>query len=72
MPWFMEFQHKYGGKGLRSIGVAMDDGDPLERDEALAAPAPAPEDAAVIDHDGASVRNVGVDPTRERGQQVPV
>ena len=25
MPWFMEFQHKYGGKGLRSIGVAMDE-----------------------------------------------
>jgi len=25
MPWFMEFQEKYASKGLRSIGVAMDD-----------------------------------------------
>jgi len=25
MPWFMEFQTKYGPRGLRSIGVAMDE-----------------------------------------------
>jgi cytochrome c biogenesis protein CcmG/thiol:disulfide interchange protein DsbE len=25
MPWFIEFQQKYASKGLRSIGVAMDD-----------------------------------------------
>ena len=24
MPWFIEFQQKYASKGLRSIGVAMD------------------------------------------------
>src|SRR5262245_48906824 len=25
MPWFIEFQQKYASKGLRSIGVALDD-----------------------------------------------
>jgi peroxiredoxin len=25
MPWFMEFQQRYGSRGLRSIGVAMDE-----------------------------------------------
>lgn len=25
MPWFMEFQDKYGARGLSSIGVALDD-----------------------------------------------
>jgi cytochrome c biogenesis protein CcmG/thiol:disulfide interchange protein DsbE len=25
IPWFMDFQRKYGGQGLVSIGVAMDD-----------------------------------------------
>jgi peroxiredoxin len=24
MPWFMEFQKTYGGRGLQSVGVAMD------------------------------------------------
>src|ERR1051326_3877678 len=26
IPWFMEFQKKYGRKGLETIGAAMDDG----------------------------------------------
>ena len=26
IPWFAEFDRKYGGKGLRVIGVSMDDG----------------------------------------------
>ena len=25
IPWFMEFEKKYGGKGLSAIGVAVDD-----------------------------------------------
>jgi cytochrome c biogenesis protein CcmG/thiol:disulfide interchange protein DsbE len=25
MPWFMEFQNKYGARGLASIGVSLDE-----------------------------------------------
>jgi len=25
IPWYMEFQNKYGGKGLASVGIAMDE-----------------------------------------------